>query len=64
MFSKAKKVKRSGADQRLEAILTLIMLIIIIWLLRWLFNCGALNSSNSCCTALNRFQVHFALFHL
>ena len=29
---------------------TLIMLIIIIWLLRWLFNCGALNSSNSCCT--------------
>jgi len=28
MFSKAKKVKRSGADQRLEAILTLIMLII------------------------------------
>ena len=28
---------------------TLIMLIIIIWLLRWLFNSGALNSSNSCC---------------
>lgn len=27
---------------------TLIMLIIIIWLLRWLFNCGMSGANNSC----------------
>lgn len=30
---------------------TLIMLIIIIWLLRWLFNCGVFSAGNNgCCT--------------